>query len=124
MIDTAQDTLTALPAHLIAHVTGERRKRLLEYLLRWGEPDAARACLDTWLEAQPHLATLREARARVLIEMAQSEAALPILDELDAERRFPRTDGGRLCFHSSGYRMDGPERRRRRGAFPLGPQGL
>jgi hypothetical protein len=65
---TQHDPLISLPAHILTHVTGDRRRRLLEYLLRWGEPAAALACVDCWLGGQPHLATLREARARVLIE--------------------------------------------------------
>jgi hypothetical protein len=80
------DPLTALPPHILARVTGDRRRRLVEYLLRWGQPIAALACLDCWLTAQPHLITLREARARVLIELARVEAALDILEGLDAER--------------------------------------
>jgi ATP-dependent DNA helicase RecQ len=80
------DSLISLPAHIIAHVTGERRKRLLEYLLRWGEPAAALVCLDCWLVDQPHLATLREARARMLIELERAQPALETLDQIDAER--------------------------------------
>jgi ATP-dependent DNA helicase RecQ len=80
------DPLISLPSHILAHVTGDRRKRLLEYLLRWGEPAAALACLDRWLDGQPHLATLREVRARVLTELGQAQAALDTLDQLDAER--------------------------------------
>jgi ATP-dependent DNA helicase RecQ len=80
------DRLTILPSHILARITGDRRRRLVEYLLRWGEPSAALACLDCWLATQPHLITLREARARVLIELAGAEAALDILDGIDAER--------------------------------------
>jgi ATP-dependent DNA helicase RecQ len=54
--------------------------------MRWGEPAAALACLDCWLGGQPHLATLREARARVLIELDRAQPALEMLDEIDAER--------------------------------------
>jgi ATP-dependent DNA helicase RecQ len=80
------DPLIGLPTHILAHITGERRKRLLEYLLRWGEHAAALACLDFWLAGQPHLATLREARARVLIEQDRVQPALETLDEIDEER--------------------------------------
>src|SRR6266498_3099769 len=80
------DPLISLPAHILAHITGERRKRLLEYLLRWGEHAAALACLDCWLGNQPHLATLREARARVLIELERAQPALEMLDQIDDER--------------------------------------
>jgi ATP-dependent DNA helicase RecQ len=80
------DPMVNLPPHILAHVTGERRRRLVEYLLRWGEPDAALASLDCWLAAQPHLITLREARARVQIELGRAEVALDSLDAIDAER--------------------------------------
>ena len=80
------DPLISLPTHILAHITGERRKRLLEYLLRWGEHAAALACLDGWLAGQPHLATLREARARVLIEQDRVQLALETLDQIDEER--------------------------------------
>src|SRR5215212_828013 len=80
------DPLISLPVHILAHVTGERRKHLLEYLLRWNEYAAALASLDCWLRGQPHLATLREVRARVLIELEHAQLALDTLDQIDAER--------------------------------------
>jgi ATP-dependent DNA helicase RecQ len=80
------DPLSSLPAHILAHMTGERRKQLLEYLLRWSEHSGALACLDYWLADQPHLATLREARARVLIELERMQPALEMLDQIDSER--------------------------------------
>ncbi|MFL5803954.1 MAG: RecQ family ATP-dependent DNA helicase [Roseiflexaceae bacterium] len=80
------DLLVTLPDHILIHITGERRRRLVEYLLRWGGPAAALRALDGWLAAQPHLATLREARARVLIELGRAEEALAALDAIDAER--------------------------------------
>ncbi|HEX9374096.1 MAG TPA: DEAD/DEAH box helicase, partial [Roseiflexaceae bacterium] len=80
------DPLTTLPPHILAHITGDRRRRLVEYLLRWGAPAAALACLECWLAAQPHLATLREAAARAQLDLGRAEAALAGLDEIDAER--------------------------------------
>src|SRR5262245_1607067 len=80
------DNLVDIPDHILAHITGERRRRLVEYLLRWGEPAAALRALDTWLAAQPHLAMLREARARVLTELGRIAEALAALDSIDAER--------------------------------------
>ncbi len=85
-MQTHTDPLLSLPLHLLARITGERRRRLLEYLLRWGEPTAALQALDCWLAAQPQLVTLREARARVQLELGMPETTLTILDELDAER--------------------------------------
>jgi ATP-dependent DNA helicase RecQ len=80
------DNLVDLPDHILAHITGERRRRLVEYLLRWDEPAAVLRALDAWLAAQPHLATLREARARVLTELGRAADALAALDSIDAER--------------------------------------
>jgi ATP-dependent DNA helicase RecQ len=80
------EPLATLPTAVLAHVTGERRRRLTDYLLRWQRPDAALRCLETWLAAQPHLATLREARALALVECGRPQEALAALDELDAER--------------------------------------
>ncbi len=80
------DPLRALPPHILTHITGDRRRHLADYLLRWGDPSAALACLEYWLAAQPHLATLREARARILIELSRADATLDILDEIDDER--------------------------------------
>jgi ATP-dependent DNA helicase RecQ len=80
------EPLATLPSRILAHVTGERRRRLIDYLLRWQRPDAALRCLETWLAAQPHLATLREARALALLECGRAHEALAPLDELDAER--------------------------------------
>src|SRR6266545_2366169 len=85
-MQTHANPLLSLPLHLLARITGERRRRLLEYLLRWGEPTAALQALDCWLAAQPQLVTLREARARVQLELGMPETTLTILDELDAER--------------------------------------
>ena len=62
------EPLAAIPDHVLVHITGERRRHLIEYLLRWGQPAAALRALDGWLAAQPHLVTLREARARVLLQ--------------------------------------------------------
>jgi superfamily II DNA helicase RecQ len=85
-MSTLSDSLVDLPEHILAHITGERRRRLVEYLLRWGEPAAALRALDAWLAIQPHLATLREARARVLTELDRAADALAALDAIDAER--------------------------------------
>lgn len=85
------EPLAALPPHLLAHVTGERRRHLADYLLRWDLPRAALRCAEAWLAAQPHLATLREMQARALIECGRPAEALAPLDELDAERGATET---------------------------------
>ena len=85
-MSSLSDSLTSLPDHVLAHITGERRRKLADYLARWGEHTAALAYLDVWLAAQPGLATLRELRATMLIERACPAEALTLLDALDAER--------------------------------------
>ena len=85
-MSSRSDSLTSLPDHVLAPITGERRRKLVEYLARWGEHATALAYLDVWLAAQPGLATLRELRATMLIELAGPAEALALLDTLDAER--------------------------------------
>ena len=83
---TANEPLTALPAHILRHITGERRRKLIEYLVRWGEFTAALATIETWLLDQPQLVTLRELRANVLIDLERGTESLTVLDGIDAER--------------------------------------
>ncbi|MBC8161532.1 MAG: hypothetical protein H7Z42_09980, partial [Roseiflexaceae bacterium] len=85
-MDTTIDALTTLPAHVLGHITGERRKKLVEYLARWGQQPAALACVEVWLQGSPQLATLREMRANLLIELGQADESLVMLDDIDAER--------------------------------------
>lgn len=80
------DPLTSLAPHILPHLLGERRKRLFEYLARWGEYATANTYLQAWLDAQPGLATLREMHASVLVDLNRADEALVVLDELDAER--------------------------------------
>ena len=80
------DPLLELPPHVLAHITGERRKKLVEYLARWNAPAAALGCVECWLVGSPHLATLREMRAGLLIDLARADEALVVLDDIDEER--------------------------------------
>ncbi|HSH80822.1 MAG TPA: RecQ family ATP-dependent DNA helicase [Herpetosiphonaceae bacterium] len=84
--DAPRNPLLALTPALLHHVTGDRRKQLLAYLRRWNEHATALRYLDTWVAAEPNLATLRQARAEALIEVGQPEMALHELDQLDEER--------------------------------------
>ncbi len=83
---TERNPLLELPPAALALVTGDRRKRLVSYLNRWGHHDACLAYLDVWLADQPTSVMLREGRARVLVELGRGAEALAILDQLDAER--------------------------------------
>lgn len=78
--------LLDLPSASRALLTGEPRRRLVNYLNRWGYHEILLRYLDDWLALQPGAVTLREGRARVLIELGRGEEALAILDAIDAER--------------------------------------
>lgn len=78
--------LLDIPASALALIAGDARKRLVSYLNRWEHYALLLAYFAEWLQAQPTAVTLREGRARVLVELGQGNEALSILDELDAER--------------------------------------
>ncbi len=86
MAAVARNPLLELPPAALALVAGEARKRLVSYLSRWGHHDALLAYLELWLADQPSSVTLREARARVLVELGRGSEALSMLDQLDTER--------------------------------------
>src|SRR5919199_1470439 len=78
--------LLALTPTLLHHLTGARRTQFIAYLKHWNEHATLVRYLDTWLAAQPELATLRQARAEALIALGQFQAGLVELDALDRER--------------------------------------
>ncbi|MBA3948011.1 MAG: RecQ family ATP-dependent DNA helicase [Herpetosiphonaceae bacterium] len=80
------DLLLLLTPTQLQPVKGERRNRLIAYLQNAGEYPTLLHYLEVWLGGDPHLATLRQARAEVLVALGQPEAALAELDALDAER--------------------------------------
>src|SRR5919199_3443271 len=82
----ALNPLLALTPTLLHHLRGARRTELIAYLKHWNEHAILLRYLDTWLAAQPELATLRQARAEALIGVGQPAAALAELDALDQER--------------------------------------
>ncbi|NTW97696.1 MAG: RecQ family ATP-dependent DNA helicase, partial [Oscillochloris sp.] len=67
-------------------IAGDTRRRLVSYLNRWGYTDTLLRYLEAWLAEQPASVTLREGRARVLVEIGRGDEALAILAEIDAER--------------------------------------
>ncbi|NTU85265.1 MAG: RecQ family ATP-dependent DNA helicase, partial [Chloroflexales bacterium] len=81
-----RNPLLEIPPAALALVAGDARKRLVAYLSRWGHHDALLAYLDAWLEDQPASVTLREGRARVLVDQGRGAEALAALDQIDAER--------------------------------------
>src|SRR5919202_6412035 len=87
----ALNPLLALTPMLLHHLTGARRTELITYLKHWHEHAILLRYLDTWLAAQPELATLRQARAEALIGVGQPAAALAELDALDQEREMSKT---------------------------------
>ncbi len=80
------DALLLLTPTQLQPVKGERRNQLITYLKSAGEYPTLLHYLEVWLGGDPHLATLRQARAEVLVALGQLEAALAELDALDAER--------------------------------------
>lgn len=82
---TANPILDIAPVAL-SLIAGDSRKRLVSYLNRWGESDTLLRYLETWLVDQPTSVTLREARARVLVDLFRGDEALSILAEIDSER--------------------------------------
>jgi ATP-dependent DNA helicase RecQ len=86
MVALEPNSLLEIPPAALALVAGDPRKRLVGYLTRWGHHQALLAYLDAWLAAQPASVTLREGRARVLVELGRGAEALAALDALDAER--------------------------------------
>ena len=76
-----QDTLAqlGLSPDQTTHITGNRRKRLISFLLRWEQYEAALACLDEMLALNPDLVSLLDAKARALLGLAQPQAALDVM---------------------------------------------
>ncbi|NTV64101.1 MAG: RecQ family ATP-dependent DNA helicase, partial [Oscillochloris sp.] len=78
--------LLDLASAALSLIAGDTRRRLVSYLNRWGYSETLLRYLDAWLLDQPASVTLREARARVLVDLDRGEEALTILSAIDAER--------------------------------------
>jgi ATP-dependent DNA helicase RecQ len=59
----------------ITRITGRRRTRLINFLLRWEQYEKALACLDKMLESRPDLVGLLDAKTQALMGVGQLDAA-------------------------------------------------
>ncbi|MEI7644508.1 MAG: RecQ family ATP-dependent DNA helicase [Chloroflexales bacterium] len=83
---SAANPVLDIAAAALSLIAGDARKRLVSYLNRWGQSDTLLRYLDAWLIEQPTSVTLREARARVFVDLGHGDEALGILAAIDAER--------------------------------------
>jgi ATP-dependent DNA helicase RecQ len=77
----SQDTLThlGLSPDQTTHITGNRRSRLINFLLRWEQHEAALACLDEMIPLNPRQVSLYDARVKALLGLDQPDAALDVM---------------------------------------------
>ncbi len=82
-----QDALTHLGLSFdqIIRLPGRERGRLIHFLLRWEQYQAALACLDGLIPANPSLVSLLDARARALLGLDRPDEAL---DAMHARHRI------------------------------------
>ncbi|MBN1814040.1 MAG: RecQ family ATP-dependent DNA helicase [Anaerolineae bacterium] len=70
----------------IPQLTGKRRSRLLNYLLRWERIEEAHACLDVLVPAHPTLVSLLDVRVKALLvqgraDQSRLDEALAVMEE-------------------------------------------
>jgi ATP-dependent DNA helicase RecQ len=75
------DTLAQLGLHpdQTTSLTGNRRSRFINFLLRWEEYEAASACLEGMLAGNPERVGLYDAHARALLGLGQPDAAVEVM---------------------------------------------
>ena len=61
-----------------ARMTGVRRTRLINFLLRWEQHPAALACLERMLASTPDRVGLLDAKTRALLGLGEVDAALEV----------------------------------------------
>ena len=74
-------------------LTGTRRSQLVSFLLRWEQFDAALECLDGMLADFPELVSLHDAKARALLGLGRTDAALAVMKERHAIKRSQTSRG-------------------------------
>jgi len=62
-------------------LAGNQRSRLLNFLLRWDHVEAAHACLDILIPANPTLVSLLDLRAKTLLAQDRPDDALEVMRE-------------------------------------------
>jgi ATP-dependent DNA helicase RecQ len=67
-----------LPPEQFAHITGRQRTRLIDFLLRWEQYEAALACLESVLASDPERVGLLDAKTKALLGLDEVDAALEV----------------------------------------------
>jgi len=83
-IDNVLTELEMTPQRTV-ELTGNRRSRLLNFLLRWERIEEAHACLDVLIPANPGLVSLLDLRVRTFLAQGRPDDALTVM-----QRRIER----------------------------------
>jgi ATP-dependent DNA helicase RecQ len=78
MVQDALKNLGLLPEQC-AQITGRRRTRLINFLLRWEQYETALACLEGMLDRNPERVGLLDAKARALQGLGRLDSALDVI---------------------------------------------
>ncbi len=100
-MDMQTDPLTALdltPANVPSLSTNLRRK-LTDYLLRWGHFDQARRCLQQTLVTRPDLVSIYDDLARAYLGLDQPDRALEIMRRREALKVSTLSRRLVICTH-------------------------
>ena len=76
-----QDTLKflGLSSDQCAQITGRRRTRLINFLLRWEQYETVLVCLDKMLAVKPDWVGLLDSKAQALLGLEKANAALDVI---------------------------------------------
>jgi tetratricopeptide (TPR) repeat protein len=99
-----QDTLKELGLTPAAtrRIIGNRRTRLINFLLRWEEYEGALACLEEMMAFYSELVSLHDAKARALLGLGQPDAALEVMHTRHerSTSRSSRALEARICMET------------------------